>query len=33
MATKKWSRVEKWLGAMMAGPERGTIAVSIGLTR
>jgi len=32
-ATKKWSSVEKWLGAMIAGPAGGTWLVSIGLTR
>ena len=33
MATKKWSSVEKWFGAMIAGPDCGTIAASIGRTR
>ena len=28
-ATKKWSRNEKWFGAMIAGPSAGTLSESM----
>jgi hypothetical protein len=33
MAAKKWSSVEKWLGAMITGPAAGTCAVSAQVVR